>query len=134
MALFLAAALGGVTGSGGLLAHGRVETPAATFDYPRIARWQAADDLTVTLPPRTSGEVELDLSSDFVRLFSIESVEPTPTEVAATRDGHRFTFDVLAGGGIIAFHVRPSKPSLPRRVTATVGTAPPAHMTITVLP
>lgn len=135
MVAFLIAALAGLTGLDGPLASGRIKSQAGTIEYPRISRWQASDDLMVRLPRSTSGEVELMLSDDFAEIFSIESIEPEPSQVVATPGGHRYTFAVGGdGGGNIAFHLKATSPSLPRRLSAAIDDSRPSHMTVTVLP
>lgn len=52
MGLFIVAALAGATGSGGPLADAVAETPGGTIEYPRIARWQAAERMTVRVCDR----------------------------------------------------------------------------------
>jgi hypothetical protein len=136
MAVFLLAAFFGATGGGGPLASARVESASGAIEYPRIARWQSADQVTVHVPAASTGEVEIELEKAFVDLFAIESVEPEPSAVAATPGGHRFTFDFANGDGsrTIAFHVRASKPVLRRPIGARIGDGPPTRMAITVLP
>lgn len=136
MALFIVAAMFGATGSGGPLATARVETPGGSIDYPRIARWQSTDQVTVNLPPGSSGNVDVEIERSFADLFAIQSVEPEPSQVVATQNGHRFTFDLAADAGpkTIAFHIRPSNPTLPRTIAARIGDAPAARLNVTVLP
>ena len=136
MALFLLAALFGATGAGGPIANARVATAQAKIDYPRIARWQSAEQVTIHLPPGMTDTVDVEIEKSFADLFAIESVEPQASQVVATERGHRFSFDLSteAGAKMLAFHVRPSNPTLPRTITARIGDSPPARMTVTVLP
>lgn len=136
MLLFLIAAILGATGSGGFLATASAETGGATIHYPRIARWQAAADMIVELPPSQSGKVEFELSDRLIEAFGVETVSPTPSAVVATGGGHRFTFDVGPGGGrkTIVFHLRAMQATLPLRGEARLGEAPPARLDFIVLP
>ena len=135
MLLFLVAALLGATGGGGPLAMARVETPEGTIEYPRVTRWQAAADMTVTLPPGTGAKAELHLSNELIKLFHVETVTPEPSQTVATPAGHRFTFDVAGGGPkTIVFHVRASKPSLMTRAQTKIGAGEPVRLAVTVLP
>lgn len=136
MALLVIAALAGATGSGGPLAEGRAEARAGTITYPRIARWQAAAELTVRLPPLAAGPTEFELADSFTRIFAVESIEPAPSASTATGASHRFTFDLASGGGekTIVFHLRAARPALPRRTRAQLGDAPPVDLQFVVLP
>ena len=136
MALFLIAALFGATGAGGPIASARVETAGGTIEYPRIARWQSAEEVTIALPAGSSGTIDVEIEKSFAELFGVESVEPEPSQVVATEKGHRFSFDLGtdAGPKNLAFHVRPSSPTFRRTITARIGDAPPARMNVTVLP
>lgn len=136
MALFVLATLFGATGSGGPLASARVLTGGGSIDHPRIARWQAADEVIVNLPPGAAGEIHVELERSFVDLFGVESVQPEPSQVIATAAGHRFSFDLADGSGAktIVFHVRPSKPAFERSIRARIGDGRASRMVVTVLP
>jgi len=136
MAMFILAAVAGLTGMGGPLASARAELGGGTIDYPRITRWQADDQLQVSISPASLADVELTLSRDFVQLFAIESIQPEPAEVQATSAGHRFTFETEPGERerVVTFTVRATRPVLAQPVAASLGNAQPQRLTITVLP
>lgn len=136
MAMFILAAVAGLTGMGGPLASARAELGGGTIDYPRITRWQADDQLQVSISPASLADVELTLSRDFVQLFAIESIQPEPAEVQATAAGHRFTFETEPGERerVITFTVRATRPVIAQPVAASLGNAQPQRLTITVLP
>lgn len=136
MALVVAAALLGATGKGGPLANSTIETGGAVIDYPRITRWQSADQLTIRLPAHASGTVDVELSKAFVDTFTIESLEPEPSEVSATTAGHRFSFLVDGGAGekSVVFNLKAGKAALALPIEARVGSGEPAQFTMTVLP
>ena len=136
MALFIVAALFGATGKGGPLASATARSPGASVDYPQITRWQSDEEISVTLPPSASGEVELLVSPEFARLFSIKSIMPEPSRSETTQSGHAFTFDV--GGGpaekTITLFVTAGRPVLGKPIALRVGHSKPAAMRVTVLP
>lgn len=136
MAVLVVAALLGATGKGGPLASASVKADGGVLNYPRITRWQSNEQLVARLPASASGEVGIELSRPFVELFSIESIEPEPSEVEATAAGHRFTFELGAGKGekLIVFNVRVAKPALQRSVGVRIGEGSPQQMRLTVLP
>ena len=136
MTLILVAALLGATGKGGPLASASERSPAGTIDYPRITRWQSSDQVAVRLPASASGEVDVELSPEFAETFTIESIEPEPSQVQATAEGDLFTFDVGNGAGEkeIVFNVRAQKPLLYRSVKARIGNGPRQPLALTVLP
>lgn len=135
MALIILAALVGLTGKGGPLASATADAAGATIDYPRITRWKSDDQLTVRLPASASGKVDVELSRAFGELFSVRSVEPQPSGMQATANGHRYTFEVEgAGEKLVVFGLHAENPAIQRTVRAEVADAPPADLTITVLP
>ena len=135
MALIIIAAIAGLTGKGGPLAAAKANLGYATLEYPRIARWQSDEQLTVRLAETAPARVQLLLSPQFVKLFSVNSIEPEPSEVRATPRGHLFTFETETGGErVIAFNVHAANPVLEQPIGVSLGSAPPARVTITVLP
>lgn len=136
MGLFILTALAGATGSGGPLAHELVETPAGSIEYPRIARWQAADQMTIRLPASAVGPVEIELSDAFIQAFAVETVQPEPSSATAMGSSHRYTFDLPADRGekSIVFGLRPGSPALPSSGRARLGSAPPVNLNFVVLP
>ena len=135
MVLFLVAAIAGLTGKGGPLASATAKAADATIDYPRISRWQSDEELVVRLADSASGKVDVELSSAFGRVFTLESVKPEPASVQATARGHKFTFEVEAGAGEkqIVFDVKTGRPVMGKTINAAVGGAP-GRMTVTILP
>ena len=135
MALIILAALAGLTGKGGPLASTMVNLETATIEYPRITRWQSDEQVTVRLAPSAPEKVELLLSREFVKLFSINSIEPEPDKVKATAIGHHFTFETTGTGErVIALNVRAVHPVIAQPVSAAVGNSHSGRLTITVLP
>lgn len=123
MGLLIVAALCGLTGAGGPLSRGQVEAGNATIDYPRIARWQSAEDATIRFASDATGEVDVLLSARFAEAFDVETVQPQPASAASTAEGHRLTFDLGTGAGskIVTLSLRPGRPGLPDH-----GTVPSA--------
>lgn len=136
MGALVIAALCGLTGAGGPLSRGQVQAGGATIDYPRIARWQSAEDATIRFAPDMTGEVDVILSADFAEAFDVEAVQPQPTSAASTAEGHRLTFDLGTGAGTktVSLSLRPSQPGLPDRGTVRIGDAPPLTLGYVILP
>lgn len=136
MALFILAAVAGLTGMGGPLASAKAELGGGTIDYPRITRWQADDQMQVRIAPPSPGEVQLTLSREFVQLFTISSIQPEPAQVQSTAAGHSFTFETEPGERerVVSFSVRATRPVLAQPVAASLGDGQPQRLTITVLP
>lgn len=133
-ALLVAAALAGLTGGGGPLSRAEARLAAGTLDYPQIARWQGADDVTVRFAPAPAGERSLTLSAAFGESLALESVHPEPARVEAGPEGHRLVFRVVAGAPARAvLRVRPSEPGLVRFRAALDG-APGVAVSMLVLP
>ncbi|HXH53749.1 MAG TPA: hypothetical protein VNH53_10030 [Sphingomicrobium sp.] len=137
MALLVLAALAGATGKGGPVASASARTPAGIIEYPRIARLQSDEKVTVRLPPSASGEIPVELLRPFAESFSIELIEPEPSHVEATADGQRFIFNVGSCGGgekLIVFHVRARRAAMNSRLAVRIGDERPVTLAVTVLP
>jgi len=121
-ALIIVAALLGLTGSGGPLAHAKAETPIGSVEYPRISRWQATDDLIVRLrpTPQTQGAIELDRR--FVEVFEVVSIQPQPAQAYATPEAMRYVFDI-DGGGEIVFQLCALHPAILQNAAIRIGAA-----------
>jgi hypothetical protein len=134
MALFILAALFGATGKGGPLASASAATPDGTLEYPRITRWQSAEDVIVRLPDSAAGDIELLVSPKFAEVYSIDSIVPQPSQSEATSQGHLFTFDATGNGPKeIILHVTAGKPAFGRPVDVRIGRSV-ARVRVTVLP
>ncbi len=108
--LLIVTALTGLTGAGGPLAHAHAETPHGTIDYPRVARWQATDDMVIRLAPSAGARQQVELDRRFVENFEIVSIQPQPASSAATPTGMRYGFDVEQGGEVV-FQLRALRPA-----------------------
>lgn len=108
--LLLLAALLGLTGSGGPLSRAQVALEGGTIDYPRIARWEAADEVIVRFAPGAE-QHRLTLSSGFADALQIEGIQPEPESSAAGADGAVLTFATAAGEAAeVTIHVTPLQP------------------------
>ena len=136
MALFIVAVIAGLTGNGGPFASASARTSAGTVEYPRVTRWLADEQVTLRLAPSTEGEVEVLLPREFGTLFTISSIVPEPSKSEATAAGDRLTFDIGPGGGekTVVLNVTTAKPVLVQPLDVKVADAPPARLTVTILP
>lgn len=136
MGLIVLAALAGLTGAGGPLSRGQAQAGAATIDYPRIARWQSAEDATIRFAPDASGEVDVLLSPAVAEAFDVEAMQPDAVRASTTAEGHRLTFDLGDGRGSksVTLSLRPDQPGLPAQGTVRIGDAPPATLRFMILP
>ena len=134
MALFILAALFGATGKGGPLASASAATPDGTLEYPRITRWQSAEDVIVRLPDSAAGDIELLVSPEFAEVYSVDSIVPQPSQSEATSEGHLFTFAATGKGPKeIILHVTAGKPAFGQPVDVRIGQSV-ARIRVTVLP
>lgn len=133
MLLLVAAALAGFAGTTGPASSARVESGGAKIDYPRIARWQTADTMTVEFSG--SGTAQIRLPAAFADVFAIENVTPNPAKVVATPEGPLFEFELAQGAGPkkVNFALRADKPVLPRRARGDVA-GQPYELSFSVLP
>lgn len=136
MTLLCVAAALGFTGSGGTFSSQTVRAGASSVELPSVARWSAADTLTVRVPP-SSGRSTVLIPASFGDVFSIESVNPQPVSVTAGPDGDLFRFatEPSAGEVSIDFAVRPTRPAWRMHLGPfEVNGAPSDPSTLTVLP
>ena len=135
MALLCLVAVLGLTGSGGPYSSQSVQAGQARIDLPAIARWQAADTLTVHVASRSELTTVL-IPAAFGDVFTIDSVSPQARSVTATLEGDLFEFALQPGRKItIDFSVRPARPVWRSQLGAfEVNGAPSQPTTLTVLP
>jgi hypothetical protein len=135
LALFLAAAVAGLTGRNGPLSRAQAETAQATIDYPRVSRWQMADELRVQFETG-AGQGDVLLPPTFLDMFEIERVAPQPRSVMATPRGDRYHFDLAVGAGpkVARFAIRPKAPSLDGRSHVLSISGAPVSIAVTVMP
>lgn len=126
------AAILGATGSGGVLSRGLATLDGGEVDYPRIARWATADEMTVRLA-EGSGERTLLLSNDFARSFQMETVQPRPLRVDAVPDGQVLRFAAADGPAQIVIHLLPQAPGI-ARFRASIDGGAPQDLTTLILP
>lgn len=125
-------AIAGLTGSGGFLDHGSNKLQTGEIDYPRISRWQTADDFTIVFDRQGETHI-LTLGQGFLDRFSIQNVSPTPFRSAMTQDGMRMQFDALGGGPHdVRLDVTPTRPGIARYRIDLDGTT--AELSTIVLP
>ncbi|EMD82372.1 hypothetical protein [Pacificimonas flava] len=118
------AALLGATGAGGSLAAGKTSGMGASVEYPRIARWQRAERVEISLAPSAMSESQLLLGRGFLDSFSVSSMTPQPKATQARSDGVLLTFGKSPGApGTVSIMVRPEKPSLPKEMHLTIDGA-----------
>lgn len=134
-ALIVVAALLGFTGAGGPFASSRLVGASGSLDYPRVARWAAANELSVRFSgPASTGTVEVDRA--FFEVFGVDGIQPSPTTSTLTAMGQRFTFDRTdaAGGDTVTFQVRPRRVAFPVRAQVRIGEGEPLRFSTIVLP
>lgn len=111
--LLLLAALLGLTGAGGPLSRASAYLGGGTLEYPRIARWQSADEMVVRLSPGPA-ERSLTLSPDFTSTLQIQTIHPEPLRSVAGPGGTRLTFATVAGNEAeVQIGVTPLHPGYP---------------------
>lgn len=131
VAVTLAAALG-ATGAGGLLSRNTDVVAGGEIDVPRIARWQASDEITVRFAAGGRDRTLL-LSPQFWRSFQVETLQPRPERMVTAVDGQTIHFAAGKGPAEVVLHVRPHSPGLVRYRIGIDGSAPVALSTL-ILP
>ena len=136
MALILLAALLGLTGKGGPLARASVTGPEGEVVYPRVARWQTADELEVRFSRVSAGEATVQVGVEFGRVFQVEGIQPEPSSSIVIAGGQQLTFEVGPGEGekSVTINVRPTQPELATRIPIRINGGDPMRITPVVLP
>jgi hypothetical protein len=131
--LILLLALAGLGGGGGFLAHTKAEMEAGEVEYPRIARWESSDEVTVTFG-QPGEEHRLTLSPQFSQFFQIEDIQPLPDRSLATPAGEVMVFqsDNRAPAKVV-LHMRSQRPGIARYDISLDGGSP-VSVTTVVLP
>ena len=131
-ALALACAIAGLTGAGGYFSRATFTLADSRIDHPRITRWEASDEITVTFAPG-KGMHRLTLGPAFFDAFEVEGVAPQPERSLATAGGTMLEFRARPSAvSRVTLYVRALRPGLPRYML-TVDEASTSVST-TVLP
>ncbi|MFC7376965.1 hypothetical protein [Brevundimonas sp. GCM10030266] len=132
-ALFVVAALAGLTGAGGPLSRAEVRTPEGLVDSPRVGRWSAADEMRFELSGQ-NGLARVDLSDRFAAHFQVHDIQPAPDRTEATDDGQALIFIAPdSARSTVVLHVTAENPGLARFDVRLNGGAPVA-VTSVILP
>ena len=117
MATLLVAALLGLTGSGGRYSAQVIGAGSASVELPAVARWAAADRMTVTVH-RPAGAASVVLPEAFGEVFAIEAINPQPQSVTALADGDEYLFALAPGAEktSVEFSLRPVRPAIGHRL------------------
>jgi hypothetical protein len=131
--LILLAAVAGLFGGGGVLAHTTITTEAGKVDYPRVARWESADEVTVTFGS-SDEEHRLTLSPQFAQYFQIADIQPLPERSLTGPVGEVMVFQSENGPpSKVVLHLRPQRPGLAGYEVSLDGDDP-VGVTTVVLP
>lgn len=107
-AIVTISALLGLTGAGGPLATASAESGNAVISYPRVARWETADELQIAFRPRDGvTERTVMLAPEFAKAFQLEDVQPNPSETKISDRGQTLIFrNPGSKGGLVTMHIR----------------------------
>lgn len=95
--LVLLVALVGLTGSGGMLHMQEIRFSAATIQIPRVARWEAWDELRISFDGPADHH-KLGIGTGFFRLFEIGRIQPDPQENSLNPKSHQMHFSAQGSG------------------------------------
>ena len=84
-AFILLACLFGLLGRGGMFSRSVVHLTQGTIDLPAISRWNAPDDLKVTLIAAAQDQI-IFVDPQFLESFSVEGIDP-PQKATVARGG-----------------------------------------------
>jgi hypothetical protein len=130
--LIILLALTGLAGGGGFLAHSTMQMEAGQVDYPRVARWEAADEITVVFAS-DNPEHRLTISPQFSKYFQIEDIQPLPDSTLISPAGETMMFKAEGGPTQVVLHLRAQRPGLASYDLSLDGGSPVGATTV-VLP
>jgi protein-L-isoaspartate(D-aspartate) O-methyltransferase len=109
-ALILLACLFGLLGRGGMFSRAVVHLTRGTIDLPAISRWNAPDDLKVTLIAAAQDQI-IFFDPQFLESFSVEGIDPPQKATVARggRIGYVFSADP-AGPTSVVFRLQTQQP------------------------
>lgn len=92
MGALLGLAVVGLLGSGPLSRH-EVRTPdGLRVEYPRFARYETPETITVRVAPTASADVQVWVDRGYLERASVESVVPPPSRVEVAADRLVYVF------------------------------------------
>lgn len=93
LSLFIAAALVGLTGSGGVLNHGEAgeRGAAVSVEYDRVVRRGATTSMTLHFHNDPPGFIQFWISAPYLDAVHVESVSPMPQTVTVEESRHVYT-------------------------------------------
>jgi hypothetical protein len=122
MSLIVAAAAGGLLGSGPLGKATAAAGGAFTVDYERLTRYQAQQTLQIHLQSIVTSrrEARLWISRRFLDSSKIESIVPTPARVEGSADRVYYVFHMAKPGDplLVSFNIQAERIGL---VDARIG-------------
>lgn len=122
MSVIVAAAAGGLLGSGPLGKATAAAGGAFTVKYERLTRYQTQQKLEIHLQPTVTGrrEARLWISRQFLDSSKIETIVPTPVRVEGSADRIYYVFHMAKPGDplLVSFNIQAEQIGL---VNARIG-------------
>ncbi|MDI6834890.1 MAG: hypothetical protein QMD99_04130 [Rhizobiaceae bacterium] len=108
-ALILVAVGLGLSGSGGPLSRSTLVADRSVADVPRFSRWEAPDEIRITLAP--SSDQNLTLAEAFFSKFQIETMQPPPARTDPGQSSTVYHFGSSATEPLlVSINLRPLHP------------------------
>jgi hypothetical protein len=110
--LILVPCLLGLLGRGGMFSSRLVEFSGGTIEMPAISRWNAPDEMQVSLPPSERDQTVF-VDPRFLEAFSIDGMDP-PQKATVQKNGrigYVFSSDPSASATIV-FRLQTQRPGL----------------------
>lgn len=131
--LIIVAALLGFSGEGGLFARAQIQVAGNEINYPRFARWQTEDTISIAFAPAGQADRRILLSPELGRSIAIEGAQPRPSKSSATAAGEELIVHVRPGERAMAkIRIKPDAPDIVRGTVSIDGA--PAAVTLIILP
>jgi hypothetical protein len=108
LTIFLALAFAGLFG-GGPLSHVRVDGAAGSIEYEHFVRSGTSTELVVTPAAAAAGAHRIEIPSEYLEAFRIESITPEPAAVRMSGRHLAYEFAAGAPGSSISFQIHPQR-------------------------
>lgn len=131
--IVIVAALMGFAGKGGMFARIQIQAGSHEIDYPRVARWQTEETVSIAFAPSNETERRVLLSPQLGRAVAIAGAQPRPSRSTATAAGEEIIFLVRPGEpGTARISIKPDTPGIVRGTVSIDGA--PASVVLIIVP
>jgi hypothetical protein len=108
LSLFVAAAMAGAMGGGGPLSGAEVADSSGRLrvEYQRVVRRGATSEVRIHLRSDPPGFIQFWITSAYLELVTVESIEPQPQTITVEGDRHVYTVRAGSSGVTVSLETK----------------------------